>query len=101
VRLDPAELAEKLAAAQAYAALAAERQTALERFGRASFVAESLRAAEQQPDFEAVLPVDPWYERYGAQQVQAGHYAHVITRHEHLAPLARWLQLRWRGDATR
>ncbi len=79
VRLDPLELAEKLATARAYAALAAELQTALETFGSASFRVECLRATEAALDLTDVLPVDPWYERYGAQQVQAGHYSRVIT----------------------
>ncbi len=100
VRLEPAELVEKLAAARAYAALARELQTALDEFGSACFRVECLRAAEPQPVLEAVLPADPWYERYGAQQVQAGHYQRVITRHEHLVPLARYLQSRWPGGAA-
>jgi hypothetical protein len=100
VQLDASELAEKLAVARAYAALADELEAALEQFGSVAFCVECLRAVESLASLEAVLPLDPWYERYGARQVQAGHYPSLITRNEHLVPLARFLEARsWGGTA--
>ncbi len=84
IRLCDAELARKLDAARRYSDLGAEVRDALERIGPEAFRLEVLRPAGSANARATV----PWYESHGERQVRAGHYATVLRRSEHVAPLA-------------
>jgi len=86
IELDAAALARKLAAAQSYDGLETEVRVALKENPLSAFKHESLRPVADGSDY--TCEATPYYERYGAQQVAAGHYHQVIRYREHLLPLA-------------
>jgi len=82
LRLSPAALAAKHAAARGYAEMGDEVTAAVGRFGEGAFADERFYAVEP---FR--LPAGhPRYESFGRDRVAAGRYASVIRR-EHLEPL--------------
>ncbi len=94
IELDEADLQRKLAAARAYPGLRAETDAALARFGPAAFRTECLRPVPDcRHGLDAMEHEPPYYERYGEQQVAAGHYDRVIRYRAHLQPL---VQALWR-----
>lgn len=92
LKLQPHELAEKIRTARAYTPLASDVSSNLQTYGPHSFATECLRATESVSQLEFLLPTNPFYEAYGRQQFERGVYGHVLTRDEHLVPLARSLQ---------
>jgi hypothetical protein len=87
LRLDESAFARKLAAARTYPELAAEVDTALNRFGIEPFRVECLRPIDHNPRGDAVTLEPPFYERYGKKQVAAGYYDRVLSYREHVFPL--------------
>jgi hypothetical protein len=98
LRLDDDDLARKIDAALGYAELRGETERALAAFGRDAFRIETLRPVRDPREGVDGLAEDPpYYERYGAQQVAAGHYDDVIRYRAHVQPIARLL---WRDAAA-
>lgn len=88
LELNEAIWREKMQAASNYPELAREVENAVKTFGEKSFAHETLIPCETP----FALPEGvPYYEEYGAKQVAAGFYQHVIRQCDHLAPLARKL----------
>jgi hypothetical protein len=96
VRLELTEddLTRKIAAAKSYPELREETENALARFGAAAFRTECLRPVrDPRQGIDALDQEPPYYERYGEQQVAAGHYDRVIRYRAHIQPL---VQALWR-----
>lgn len=96
VRLELTEddLTRKIAAAKSYPELREETDAALARFGAAAFRSECLRPVRDlRQGLDALDQEPPYYERYGEQQVAAGHYDRVIRYRQHIQPL---VQALWR-----
>ena len=87
LELDEDALDRKLAAAATIPELAREVDAALRRSGRDAFRVECLRPAQPLVELTRFSQEPPFYETYGAQQVQAGHYARALRFQEHFAPL--------------
>jgi len=86
LRLDPAALDRKLAAAADYPELAAEVENAKQRFGTAQFAIEILEKADGPSTYpEGSGKV--FYEMHAEKQVAAGLYTDVIRYAEHIAPI--------------
>jgi hypothetical protein len=92
LRLDDAMLARKIAAGLDYHELSGEVQAALTAFGQDSFRYEYLPPSKRAPWGQAAWTGKPYYERYGEEQVAAGHYSEVLRYEEHLRPLMIALQ---------
>jgi hypothetical protein len=76
----------KLASARAYPELVGEVDAAMSDHGADAFRVECLMPVD--PQARVVPPENPpFYERYGEQRVNAGHYARVLRYREHVAPL--------------
>jgi hypothetical protein len=84
LRLDPASLARKIAAARRYAELAEEVEAALFAFGAEAFRNEHMPPAGAS---RAVVCRPPFYERRGERQVADRHYHEVLRYEEHVRPL--------------
>jgi len=85
--LDEAEFERKIRAAENYAELGAEIESAVRRNGFLAFRNEYLRPVSQaQEDY--LFNDIPFYERYGERQVAAGVYSRVIRYEEHMRPIA-------------
>ena len=93
LRLDDAIFSRKLTAASNYSELAAEVETAINENGESAFRTECLRPVVAV-DCRAgrFMTEQPYYERYGEQQVAAGHYEKVISYREHIHPIAEALR---------
>lgn len=89
--LDDAPFARKMVAANGYAELAGEVQSAVERSSIDALRVECLRSVDPGPD-EYRCDQPPFYESYGEKQVAAGHYHSVLRYSEHIAPLAEALR---------
>jgi hypothetical protein len=101
LRLDDATMKRKLSAAANYSELAAEVETAIKENGAAAFRVECLRPVESvDGDGRRFDAEQPYYERYGEQQVAAGHYEKVISYREHILPIAEALR-ECVGEASR
>jgi hypothetical protein len=88
LELTDEELERKLAAAKGYPELRGETESALARFGAAAFRTECLRpVVDARQGLDGMEQEPPYYERYGEQQVAAGHYDRVIRYRTHLQPL--------------
>jgi hypothetical protein len=88
VELDEPALQRKLAAAGRYSELKAETELALARFGPRAFLTEYLRpVVDRRQGLDRMEIEPPFYERFGEQQVRAGHYDAVIRYRTHLRPL--------------
>jgi hypothetical protein len=86
------DLARKIAAARSYPELREETDAALARFGSAAFRTECLRPVRDvRQGLDSLDQEPPYYERYGEQQVAAGHYDRVIRYRAHIQPLVRAL----------
>jgi hypothetical protein len=87
LHLDDAAFARKLSAARSYAELDAEVEAAISQNRVEAFRRECLRPVITH---EASFGDNekPYYERYGEQQVAAGHYHDVIRYRDHFRPLA-------------
>lgn len=96
-RLDDEAVGRKLRAADNYPELSAEVEAAIRENGAGAFRVECLRPAEGDP-MERFAAEQPFYERYGEQQVAAGHYGRVVRYREHILPLAEALRECARGD---
>ena len=81
-------LTRKLEAAHAYAELRGEVEGALQRVGTAPFRTEWLFPVDLADPYGRNPNETPYYEIYGAQRVEAGAYAHLVTFREHVRPLA-------------
>ena len=88
VALDDAALARKLDAARAYAELAGEVESALDRFGVAPFRTECLVPVDLSTPYSLDPAETPFYERYGEERVAAGVYDRVLRLQQHMLPLA-------------
>ena len=88
LRLDDDALARKLAAARDYPELGHEIEGALAKFGLDAFRTEVLRPATEPDPTAPMADEPPYYETYGAQQVAAGRYAHVLRYASHFRPCA-------------
>jgi AcrR family transcriptional regulator len=103
LELSDEELERKIAAAKGYAELRAETDWALARFGAAAFRTECLRPViDTRQGIDEMEQEPPYYERYGEQQVAAGHYDRVIRYRAHVQPLVRslWHDVGLNGDYT-
>jgi hypothetical protein len=96
VQLDDEALQRKITAANSYAELKSEVDAAVRQSGTAIFATEWLIPTDPFADLDKFERSSPYYERYGEQQVAAGHYDEVIRYAEHVKPLATsiWEQLR-------
>jgi hypothetical protein len=93
--LDDDALGRKIEAALGYPELRDETSRALAAYGADAFRVEMLRPVRDLREGVEALDEDPpYYERYGSEQVAAGHYREVIRYQAHVRPLARAL---WRG----
>jgi hypothetical protein len=92
LRLDPAALARKLAAARSYPGLEDEVESALARFGAGAFATECLRQVRYGKAIDDLMTHPPAYETYGEERVAAGIYTEVLRYRSHVAPLAARLQ---------
>ena len=88
MRLDPAALAAKQAAADAYHGLAAERAAHRARDGHA---VERLRCLAAPYPWPPQLDAPPFYEAFGAQRIREGRYDRLIVYRDHVRPTARAL----------
>ena len=86
--LDEAALARKVVAARVYAPLQTEVDAALVAGGIEAFRREWLRPVDEPVGRYLLSELPPFYERYGAQQVAAGHYERVLCYREHMLPIA-------------
>jgi hypothetical protein len=92
VELDDADLERKLAAADGYPELQAEKVSALARYGTRPFRTELLRPVPDcRQGLDAMEQEPPYYERFGEQQVTAGYYRDVIRYRENVRPLVQAL----------
>jgi hypothetical protein len=96
VRLGPAALERKLAAAGSYPGLEDEVARALARHGPKAFATEWLREVRYGLDIDDLLPDPPFYEVHGERRVAAGSYQEVLRYRTHVAPLAECLRSRAR-----
>ena len=92
IELDDRTLADKLAAARAYAELALEVKNSLEEKGLDAFRVECLRPADRHRVEQRFLKVRPFYESYGEGQVAAGYYEKIIRYRDHLLPISEALR---------
>lgn len=97
LQLDDATVGRKLTAADNYPELAAEVETAIRENGASAFRVECLRPAVDDNGVSRFANEKPYYERYGEQQVAAGHYETVIRYREHVLPIAEALRECVRG----
>jgi hypothetical protein len=74
--------------AKEYPQLVEEIERMVTKFGASTVATEVLYEAEREMNTEWLNPDPPYYERYGAAQVKAGHYKEVITHAFHIRPLA-------------
>ncbi|HVT19088.1 MAG TPA: hypothetical protein VHQ90_23285 [Thermoanaerobaculia bacterium] len=88
LRLDPAALARKLAAARAYSEVAGEVERALARNGEQAFATEILRPVDYGLEIAGLFAGPPHYEEVGEERRRRGVYREVIRLREHLLPLA-------------
>lgn len=103
LELTDADLARKIAAAKGYPELREETEWALARFGATAFRTECLRPViDARQGIDALEQEPPYYERYGEQQVAAGHYDRVIRYRAHVQPLVRslWHEVGLNGAYT-
>lgn len=84
--LDDRRLEQKIAAAEQYAELSQEVQSAIAQQGKQYFRVECLRRTETAalPHFDGGKPA---YEIWGEQRVAEGHYQTVIRFQQHLLPM--------------
>jgi hypothetical protein len=94
IRLDPAALARKLAAARSYPGLEDEVARALALHGPEAFATEWLRQVRYGLEIDGVVPDPPFYELHGERRVAAGTYQEVLRYRTHVAPLAECLRSR-------
>ncbi len=87
--LDDGELQRKRAAADGYAELKSETETALAKFGEDAFRLECLRPVNGGSAFSEPPEDPPYYERYGEKQVSAGYYKDVIRYRRNIRPLVK------------
>jgi hypothetical protein len=92
LRLDDATVGRKLTAADNYPELASEVEAAIRENGASAFRVECLRPAVGDGGAGRFAAEKPYYERYGEQQVAAGHYETVIRYREHVLPIAEALR---------
>jgi hypothetical protein len=90
--LGECDLEAKLTAGREYTPIEVEVSATLAWCGRRRLAEETLYPTEPA-SVEELLPVRPYYEDYGTQQVARGVYAEVIRREEHLVPLAEHVEL--------
>jgi hypothetical protein len=87
LHLDDAALERKMAAALGYAELKSEVTAARARWGDAAFRTEAFRQTDAGERWTPGGEL-PYYERYGAERVNAGVYRDVIRFEQHMRPLA-------------
>lgn len=83
--------AKRRTACELYPEIEAEVERAIAKFGVEPFRREVLVPASLDAGLAWEDDEPPFYERYGARQVAAGHYDRLITFREHIQPLARAL----------
>jgi hypothetical protein len=89
IRLTPAQLERKLAAARRCHDLAPDLEEALRTVGPQAFAREVLRPAPAGgPDDGLPAHAVPFYERHGEGRVGEGKYERVLRRRDHVLPLA-------------
>jgi hypothetical protein len=88
VALDDQTLDRKLQAAEDYAELKSEVDSALRRYGKEPFRTEYLWPVDLTDPYGWDPERVPYYESYGAQRVAKGAYEHLVTFREHVKPLA-------------
>lgn len=88
IALDEKALARKFAAARAYQQLRGEMETALARWGEASFATECLRPAAPLRPEDGLPDQTPFYEEFGQARVHEGRYDEILRRRQHILPLA-------------
>jgi hypothetical protein len=81
-----------------YPQISAEVERMIAAFGIAAVANEDLYKAEPEVETEWLGAEPPFYERYGATQVEAGRYAEMITYASHIRPLALALR-QWSASA--
>lgn len=95
---DETFLWKKQIVSELYPELVSEVDRIVSRLGEAPFRKEMLRVESSGKD--ALIwkgPEPPFYETYGARQIEKGHYDKLITYREHLLPIAEGLW-EWAGE---
>ena len=93
IEVDDDVFSEKRATAfEMYPEMADEVERAVAKYGLAPFKNEILLEARPDAGLEWSGDKQPFYERYGAKQVESGHYASLITYAGHIQPIARALR---------
>jgi hypothetical protein len=104
LRLDAEAFRRKIATVRGYEQLAPFVEAAFARYGEGAFALERIFPycqASLMPS-DATTPLG--YEEHGRRQQALGNYQHVITRHDHLEPIAQDLRqfaAEQLGDAVR
>ena len=88
MRLSAEMLRRKRAAAQSYAELLNEVESAVRTEGESAYGEEILRELRLEEFPADALSCPPFYERYGEQQRAAGRYATIIRYADHFLPIA-------------
>src|SRR5258705_2148570 len=96
IELDDDAFARKMAAVRACAELESEVNDAIASNSERAFRVECLRAVGNN-EIRFGQDDQPYYERYGEKQVDAGHYREIIRYREHVLPLAEALRRSVRG----
>ncbi|MEM7145933.1 MAG: hypothetical protein AAF591_12420 [Verrucomicrobiota bacterium] len=71
-----------------YPELAKDVEIIIDKYGTAPFKTEVLTQASPNAGLTWDNANPPFYEIYGARQVEAGHYSDLITYKEHIQPIA-------------
>jgi hypothetical protein len=87
VRLDDDSFNRKRKAAEGYAELAYELQSAIQKYGSTPFMAECLRKVVSPDILSSWGNGMPFYEQYAIEKVNSGVYKKAISFQEHLLPL--------------
>ncbi|MFA5982977.1 MAG: hypothetical protein WC782_03085 [Methylococcaceae bacterium] len=94
--LTSAQLAQKIQLSQHYAknsgdTLSSEVTHTIKQFGESAFATEVLSCLDSQLALANFIDSPPFYDKYGQQQVKAGHYQEAINFKDHLLPLSKQL----------
>ncbi|NML38647.1 hypothetical protein HHL17_15675 [Chitinophaga sp. G-6-1-13] len=91
IQLDDLDFERKRKAAEGYAELAFELESAIRRYGAQPFMTEYLRKVEDPYVLTSWENSVPFYEQYAMEKVKKGVYGKAISFHEHLLPMAQYL----------
>jgi hypothetical protein len=96
---DEAFAAKRQAAVDEYPEIASEVDRLVAAYGEAPFRVEILQPVNGRSPLLSEGAAKPFYEKYGEKQIAAGHYHDLITRRDHIRPLADALEA-WAARAS-